>query len=211
MYMHLQESHPGKEPEEVKFGMTVLRQHFTAFSRMVYEEILIFLAGDKTLNSKSMYNRCKIPRLSVMVGEEEVEPVKRTEYDTRELESEIAKLKTQQRQRREDSAENPKPNKRKRRWHFYYKWKRKRMEEDEVEEPQTNQENEESYSLKRPKTERGPNFTEEESPGQTLSPTPTQKWDLSYTLKLVFTTHHSPPPPSLNECLVNFVTLCDTL
>ena len=38
------------------------------------------------------------------------------------------------------------------------------MEEDEVEEPQTNQENEESYSLKRPKTERGPNFTEEESP-----------------------------------------------
>ena len=25
MYMHLQESHPGKEPEEVKFGMTVLR------------------------------------------------------------------------------------------------------------------------------------------------------------------------------------------
>ena len=99
-----------------------------------------------------------------MVGEEEVEPVKRTEYDTRELESEIAKLKTRQRQRREDSAENPKPNKRKRRWHFYYKWKRKRVEEDEVEEPQTNQENEESYYLKRPKTERGPNFTEEESP-----------------------------------------------
>merc|ERR1712045_21081 len=156
--------HPGKEPDEVKFGMTVLRQHFTAFSRMVYEEILIYLAGDKTLNSKSMYNRCKIPRLSVMVGEEEVEPVKRTEYDTRELESEIAKLKTRQRQRREDSAENPKPNKRKRRWHFYYKWKRKRMEEDEVEEPQTNQEKEESYSLKRPKTERGPNFPEEESP-----------------------------------------------
>ena len=107
MYKHLQESHPGKEPEEVKFGMTVLRQHFTAFSRMVYEEILIYLAGDKTLNSKSMYNRCKIPRLSVMVGEEEVEPVKRTEYDTRELESEIAQLRTRQRQRREDSEENP--------------------------------------------------------------------------------------------------------
>ena len=46
--------------------------------------------------------------------------------------------------------------------------------------------------------------------GLTLTPTPTQKWDLSYTLKLV-STHHSPPPPSLNECLVNFVTLCDTL
>ena len=50
--------------------------------------------------------------------------------------------------------------------------------------------------------------------GQTLTPTLTQMWDLSYTLKLVSTTthhHHSPPPPSLNECLVNFVTLCDTL
>ena len=49
--------------------------------------------------------------------------------------------------------------------------------------------------------------------GLTQTLTPTQKWDLSYTLKLVST--HSPPthspPPSLNECLVNFVTLCDTL
>ena len=47
--------------------------------------------------------------------------------------------------------------------------------------------------------------------GQTLTPTLTQMWDLSYTLKLVSTTTHHPPPPSLNECLVNFVTLCDTL
>ena len=53
--------------------------------------------------------------------------------------------------------------------------------------------------------------------GQTLTPTPTQMWDLSYTLKLVST--HSPlTTPSLNECLSelcdtlwHFVTLCDTL
>ena len=38
------------------------------------------------------------------------------------------------------------------------------MEEDEVEESQTNQENDESNSLKRPKTERDPDYTEEESP-----------------------------------------------
>ena len=102
-----------------------------------------------------------------MVGEEEVEPVKRTEYDTRELESEIAKLRTRQRQRREDSEENPRQTReREDGISMYYKWKRKRVEEDEVEEPQTNQENGESYSQKRPKTERGPNFTEEsrESP-----------------------------------------------
>ena len=38
------------------------------------------------------------------------------------------------------------------------------MEEGEVEESQTNQGNDESNSLKRPKTERDPNYTEEESP-----------------------------------------------
>ena len=38
--------------------------------------------------------------------------------------------------------------------------------------------------------------------GQTKTPTPIQKWDLSHTLKLVFTTHPPPPlTPSLNECL----------
>ena len=51
----------------------------------------------------------------------------------------------------------------------------------------------------------------------TLAPTPTQKstkkWDLTelYT-KIGFYSLPPPPPiPSLNECLVNFVTLCDTL
>merc|ERR1712079_543428 len=48
--------------------------------------------------------------------------------------------------------------------------------------------------------------------GQTLTPTLTQMWDLSYTLKLVSTHHHHHhPPASLNECLVIFLTLCDTL
>ena len=40
--------------------------------------------------------------------------------------------------------------------------------------------------------------------GLTLTPTQTQKWDLSYTLNLVFTTHHHHSPlttPSLNQCL----------
>ena len=91
---------------------------------MVFEEILIFMAGDKTLNSKSMYNRCKIPRLSVMVGEDEEEPVRMTEYDTAELEPEISKLRNQL--RKADSVNDPQASKRKKRWHFHSKWKRKR-------------------------------------------------------------------------------------
>ena len=94
MRKHLDEDHPGCDPEDIKFGMTVVRQQKSAFSRMVHEEILIFMAKDKILNSKSMYNRCQIPRLSVMVGEEERRPPEEPEFDTAELVTELKKLKT---------------------------------------------------------------------------------------------------------------------
>ena len=144
--------------------MTVIRQHFSAFSRMVHEEILIFLAGDKTLNSKSMYNRCKIPRLSVMVGEDEEEPVRMTEYDTAELESEISNLRNQL--RKADSVDNPQASKRKKRWHFHYKGKRKRKKDhnEDVEEETTDQETVESRSHKRSRPVRDPEDPKEESP-----------------------------------------------
>ena len=44
----------------------------------------------------------------------------------------------------------------------------------------------------------------------TLTPTPTQKWDLSYTLKLV-STHHHPPPTTTTISKWMFSELCDTL
>ena len=170
MFKHLQEVHPGKEPEDIKFGMTIKRQHFTAFQRMVFEEILIFMAGDKTLNSKSMYNRCKIPRLSVMVGEDEEEPVRMTEYDTAELESEISKLRNQI--RKADSADDPQASKRRKRWQFHpqslvrYKGKRKRKKDhnDVVEEGPTDQETVESHSQKKHRPVSDPEDHEEESP-----------------------------------------------
>ena len=164
MFKHLQEEHPGKEPEEIKFGMTVIKQHFTAFSRMVHEEIMIFLAGDKILNSKSMYNRCKIPRLSVMVGEDEEEPIRVTEYDTAELESEISTLRTQL--RKTDSVDDSQASKRKKRWQFHYKGKRKRKKDDkdDVEEEPTDQETVESHSQKRSRPVRDPEDPKEESP-----------------------------------------------
>ena len=164
MFKHLQEVHPGKEPEDIKFGMTIMRQHFTAFQRMVFEEILIFMAGDKTLNSKSMYNRCKIPRLSVMVGEDEEEPVRTTEYDTAELESEISKLRNQI--RKADSADDPQASKKRKRWQFHYKGKRKRKKDhkDDVEERPTDQETVESHSQKKHRPVSDPEDHREESP-----------------------------------------------
>ena len=131
---------------------------------MVFEEILIFMAGDKTLNSKSMYNRCKIPRLSVMVGEDEEEPVRMTEYDTAELESEISKLRNQI--RKADSADDPQASKKRKRWQFHYKGKRKRKKDhkDDVEERPTDQETVESHSQKKHRPVSDPEDHREESP-----------------------------------------------
>ena len=157
MRKHLDDDHPGCEPEDIKFGMTVLRQHKSAFSRMVHEEILIFLAKDKILNAKSMYNRCQIPRLSVMVGEEERRPPQEVQFDTAELETELKKLRTSHNQRKADSVGNPKPCKR-RKWQFHSKWKSKRKEDIDSDQVMT-----ESDSLKRPKRS-DPDDIEVESP-----------------------------------------------
>ena len=131
---------------------------------MVFEKNLIFMAGDKTLNSKSMYNRCKIPRLSVMVGEDEEEPVRMTEYDTAELESEISKLRNQI--RKADSADDPQASKKRKRWQFHYKGKRKRKKDhkDDVEEGPTDQETVESHSQKKHRPVSDPEDHREESP-----------------------------------------------
>ena len=158
MKKHLDEDHPGCEPEDIKFGMTVVRQHKSAFSRMVHEEILIFMAKDKILNSKSMYNRCQIPRLSVMVGEEERKPPEETEFDTAELVTELKKLKTNFNQRKADSVDNLQPFKKKKRWQFHSKWKRKRREDSHLDKVMS-----ESDSLKRPKR-KDPDDSEQESP-----------------------------------------------
>ena len=37
--------------------------------------------------------------------------------------------------------------------------------------------------------------------GQTLTPTPTPKWELSYVYTKIGFHHHPPTTPSLNECL----------
>ena len=119
------------------------------------------MAKDKILNAKSMYNRCQIPRLSVMVGEEERKPPQEVQFDTAELETELKKLRTNHNQRKADSVGNSRPFKKKRKWQFHYKWKRKRTEDINPDQVTT-----ESDSLKRPKR-RDPDDTEVESPDPT--------------------------------------------
>ena len=103
------------------------------------------------------------PALSVMVGEDEEEPVRMTEYDTAELEPEISKLRNQL--RKADSWDDPQASKRKKRWQFHYKGKRKRKKDhnDEVEEKPTDQEKVESHSQKRLRPMGDPEDHKEES------------------------------------------------
>ena len=55
--------------------MKVIKKHKSAFERQVQESILIELnqVDGNILNSKSGFNRCLIPRLTVMMGDRVVE------------------------------------------------------------------------------------------------------------------------------------------
>ena len=89
------------------------------------------------MNSKSMYNRSKIPRLNVMFTE--LEENKKI-YDEVELEEEVVKLK--EKHNREPGLEDPPPPpcKRQKRWHTFKKkkWKLAENIEKDSKEIETN-------------------------------------------------------------------------
>ena len=88
MFKHVSDEHPDSLPREIKFGMSVVKQHKSSFDRMVFESVLIYRGGHNILNSKSEFSRCQVPRLSVMVGENQ-------QYDKFEKNVEVLKLKRQ--------------------------------------------------------------------------------------------------------------------
>ena len=83
--------HPG---EKVTFQMKVLRKHPTALSRQVHEATLIeSYSRENILNSKNSFNRCGVPRLSVMVGDRMVG----TAVDSGPTDREVERLMSDQR------------------------------------------------------------------------------------------------------------------
>ena len=70
MFNHYIEDH-NSEGSRPKFSMKVLKCHKTPLYRQVHEAILIAKNEPITLNTKNEYNRCLLPRLSVMIGEVE--------------------------------------------------------------------------------------------------------------------------------------------
>ena len=113
MWKHKVLRHPS---EEVTFTMKVIKKHKSAFERQVQESILIELnqVDGNILNSKSGFNRCLIPRLTVMMGDRVVEDNPESK-ETTEAEVETAfearaKRKKKSRCREEGVNNNNNPN-----------------------------------------------------------------------------------------------------
>ena len=68
MWNHYIEDHNSDGSRPI-FSMKVLKCHKTPLYRQVHEAILIAKNEPITLNAKNEYNRCLLPRLSVMIGE----------------------------------------------------------------------------------------------------------------------------------------------
>ena len=66
--------------------MSVVKQHKTSFERQIFESVLIYRGGNNILNSKSEFSRCQVPRLSLMVGEDQ-------KYDNNQKNNEVLKIK----------------------------------------------------------------------------------------------------------------------
>ena len=88
MYKHKLLAHP---EEEVTFTMRIQRRHQGPLSRMVHENVIIEMleAAGTSINSKvGGYNRCSMPRLSVMVNDKLHEPQDPVAEDAPELDVE---------------------------------------------------------------------------------------------------------------------------
>ena len=69
MLKHCVLKHQNMEPNSVKFRIKVLSNHKSAFERQIREAVLIHrFSGPLLMNSKSEYNRCIIPRISIKMG-----------------------------------------------------------------------------------------------------------------------------------------------
>ena len=99
------------------FGMKILRAHRLALERQIHEAVLISNSWQKEiLNSKQEYNRCIIPRLSIIVGTQVKED---TDGEAKAYqESELRELEDNCKERKRYTVErSQQPAKRRKRWH----------------------------------------------------------------------------------------------
>ena len=112
MFEHQKEEHP--EKQEANFKMKIVRGHRSALPRQIQEAVMISNSWNKNLlNSKQEYNRCIIPRLTVMMGDRE----KITGEGASLGEGEIQEMEENTKSRKRDTRKDFQPKaKRLKRW-----------------------------------------------------------------------------------------------
>ena len=132
---HLIEIHPNLKIDELKVGMRIRKTFKSALERQIGEAIAIKVSKEKgytLMNSKSEYNRCKIPRLTIDTENETYKELKRQEENERIKKNNIRMMKKRKKSNDKEmklalieiSDEN-RPN-----WRIMKKRKRKRKIEN---------------------------------------------------------------------------------
>ena len=110
------EAHMGEDFSSMKFHMRTLRFTRTAFERQILESVLIQEnRGQTLLNSKSEFNRCSIPRITLKMGDSEIPVIDRRaalEMQKEEsIMSKIRELRKQAGRKRGNARGNPRRKK----------------------------------------------------------------------------------------------------
>ena len=103
MLKHYLIAHKDMKREEVKFGIKVRNRYKKAFERQIGEAISIeqeLMKNTTLLNSKSEFNRCTVPRLTMTTYKETEEEIEKEEKEKKMLKEEIRKLKKRKKKQR---------------------------------------------------------------------------------------------------------------
>ena len=116
MWKHVTAEHADVDKEKVVFSMKVMKNHRSALQRQVHEAILIELhEGEPVMNSKGEYNRCTLPRLSVMFGENNcIESKGSNDMSNQEIEELLSRRMENKRKEGNENEFQPKSKRRKR-------------------------------------------------------------------------------------------------
>ena len=103
-WKHVSTEHPGLEPDQVPWGITVLNQHPRGpMHRMITECVLIFRGGKNVYNSRSEYSRTQIPRLCALF-DENLEKQDKPEEKKEEIDLEEENLKVRHKRKEDKEA-----------------------------------------------------------------------------------------------------------
>ena len=117
MLKHYLDQHLDDRPEDMIFMMKVLSFKRSAYERQVHESVLIQQnKNHMLLNSRSEFNRCSIPRLTVKLGDKEMTELANSmrleQKKEDDLEKTIRELKKQSKKRPNDQHASQQRNKR---------------------------------------------------------------------------------------------------